>query len=319
MSRLSQVPVRRRRDAWRAWALHLGLLLAGGSLLALAPGCHSLGLLYRDRAADGAGRDRAVPGVPTPSKCFRLSPYLFCADFEVDRNLPLFADLVGLRDQVYKELHLPPGSAVVQVYLFETEEHYRRFMGARYPRLPARRAFFVAEPRPLGGGDELLVYTFWGDRVQQDLRHELTHALLHSVIRDVPLWLDEGLAEYFELPPGQNGVSATHLRHLCDADSGGFVPGLERLEGLSEVDKMERPEYREAWAWVHLMLRSTPEAKKVLLGYLAYLQRLRLRDGEKPEPLGPRLATVFAAPEEALKQHLARLDAAGRKELAEQR
>jgi hypothetical protein len=294
--------------------------VAAPGLLALALGCHSLNLLSRDRAEDRAGRDQAALDVPTPRRyCFRLPPYVFFADFEVDRKLPLFDDLARLRDQVYQELQLPPGSAVVQVYLFENEERYRRFMRARYPRLPSRRAFFVAEPRPLGGGDDLLVYTFWGDRIQQDLRHELTHALLHGVIRDVPLWLDEGLAEYFELPPGQDGVNASHLRHLCAADAGGFLPGLARLEGLSEVDKMERPEYREAWAWVHLMLRSSPEAKKVLLGYLGYLQRLRLRAEEKPDPLGPRLAAVFPAPEEALKQHLARLDPAGHKELAEQR
>ena len=88
----------------------------------------------------------------------------------------------------------------MQVYLFEDRDAYERFMQSRYPNLPRRRAFFVAQPRGVGGGDDLLVYTFWGERIRQDLRHELTHALLHSVLKDVPLWLDEGLAEYFELP-----------------------------------------------------------------------------------------------------------------------
>jgi hypothetical protein len=292
--------------------------LAGPALLALSLGCHSLNLLSRDRVENRPGGTGAAPDVAAPGKsCFRIPPYVFFADFEVDRKLPLFDDLARLRDQVYKELQLRPGNAVVQVYLFENEERYRRFMKARYPRLPSRRAFFVAEPRPLGGGDDLLVYTFWGDRIQQDLRHELTHALLHGVIRDVPLWLDEGLAEYFELPPGQAGVNPSHLRHLCDPEATGFLPSLARLEGLSEVDKMERPEYREAWAWVHLMLRSSPEAKKALLSYLGYLERLRLRPDEKPEPLGPRLAAVVPAPEESLKRHLARLEPPGRKEPAE--
>jgi hypothetical protein len=309
MSRSSQVPVTRRLF----W-------LTAPALLALVLGCHSLTLLSRDRVENRTDHDKAATEVAAPGKtCFRLPPYLFFADFEIDRQLPLFDDLARLRDQVYKQLQLPPGTAVVQVYLFENEERYRRFMKARYPRLPSRRAFFVAEPRPLGGGDDLLVYTFWGERIQQDLRHELTHALLHGVIRDVPLWLDEGLAEYFELSPEQDGVNASHLRHLCDPDAGGFLPGLARLEGLSEVDKMERPEYREAWAWVHLMLRSSPEAKKVLLGYLAYLRRLRLHSDEKPGPLGPRLAAVFPDLEEALKQHLAQLNPGGPKELAEKR
>ena len=60
-------------------------------------------------------------------------------------------------------------------------------MHARWPNLPKRRAFFVGQPKRLGGGDDLFVYTYWGDRVQQDLRHELTHAFLHAVSKDVPI------------------------------------------------------------------------------------------------------------------------------------
>src|SRR5947199_3220316 len=100
-------------------------------------------------------------------------------------------------------------------------------MRTRYPDLPKRRAFFVAQPRTVGGTDDLLVYTFWGDRVRQDLRHELTHALLHCVLKDVPLWLDEGLAEYFEVPPGTDGVNPQHLDLVR---KGPFAPGLARLE-----------------------------------------------------------------------------------------
>src|SRR5437660_5823070 len=120
-------------------------------------------------------------------------------------------------------------------------------MRGRYPDLPRRRAFFVAQPRSAGGSEELLVYTFYGEHIQQDLRHELTHALLHSVLRDVPLWLDEGLAEYFELPPDKGGVNPQHLDHLRRTPKP-FQPNLARLEGLSQVQQMTPAEYREAWA-----------------------------------------------------------------------
>ena len=146
-------------------------------------------------------------------------------------------------------------------------------MQARYPDLPLRRAFFVAQPRTIGGAEDLLVYTFWGEHIQQDLRHELTHALLHSVIRDVPLWLDEGLAEYFELPPDRMGVNPAHLENLRSGPLGPYKPDLARLEGLTEVEQMTPAEYRESWAWVHLMLRDKPEAKSVLTNYLHQLRR----------------------------------------------
>ena len=133
------------------------------------------------------------------------------------------------------------------------------------------------------------------------MAHELTHALLHSVLKDVPLWLDEGLAGYFELPPENGGVNAQHLEQLA---RGPFKPDLARLERLTDVAEMQKPEYREAWAWVHLMLRGRPEAKPVLL---AYLQQLRANPS--PGALRPRLAQALAAPEEALVRHVGQVDA----------
>jgi hypothetical protein len=62
-------------------------------------------------------------------------------------------------------------------------------------------------------------------------------------------------------------------------------------------------EYREAWAWVHLLLHGKPEGRKVLLTYLQ-----ELRETQNPGPLGPRLAAVYPDPAAALLQHLERLD-----------
>jgi hypothetical protein len=262
-------------------------------------GCHSLKLA--PPAADRPARPAQDSAVAAPAKySIRVSQYVFLSDFELRRDLPLFQDLADLREQVYKELELPPATSLVLVYLFEDRERYERFMHARYPDLPRRRAFFVAQPRSVGGGEDLYVYTYWGDRVREDLRHELTHALLHSVLKDVPLWLDEGLAEYFELPPEDKGVNARHLEQLR---RGPFQPDLARLEQLGQVQQMTPVEYREAWAWVHLMLRDRPEAKGVLLHYLG-----QLRTNPTPGPLGPQLARVYPAPERALEQHLTQLD-----------
>jgi hypothetical protein len=230
----------------------------------------------------------------------RVAQFVFLSDFELKPDQPLFQELGKLGDQIYHELQLPPTNAVIQVYLFEDRERYERFMLVKYPELPRRRAFFIAQPRSVGGAEDLLVYTYWGDRVREDLRHELTHALLHSVLKDVPLWLDEGLAEYFELPLDHKGINYHHLEQC--RRSGSFQPDLSRLEQLSQVQQMNPAEYREAWAWVHLMLQSKPETKAVLLGYLQ-----QLRTNANPGPLQPRLVTVLPKLEEALEQHLTSL------------
>jgi hypothetical protein len=275
--------------------------------LACLGGCNTL-RLNTTPPAEVLAKDTGVrpvaaslaPAAALPNKStLRVSQFYFSADFELNSDQPLFRELGDLREQVFRELQLPPSNTVVLVYLFEDRDRYDRFMKARYPDLPRRRAFFVAQPRTVGGSDELLVYTFWGERVRQDLRHELTHALLHSVLKDVPLWLDEGLAEFFELPPDNNGVNPQHVDQLRKNT---FVPDLARLERMNQVSEMSPSEYREAWAWVHLMLRGPADGRSALL---AYLQQLRATP--TPGPIQPRLAAAVPGLSDALEMHLGQL------------
>jgi hypothetical protein len=218
----------------------------------------------------------------------RVSQFVFLSDVEIRREQPIF------------KLRLPPANTEVFVYLFEDKDRYEKFMKAKHPELPPRRAFFVAQPRRLGGVEDLMVYTYMGERVHQDLRHELTHALLHSVLKNVPIWLDEGLAEYFEVASGQGGVNPQHIEALRHA---AVRFDLDRLERLEEVQQMTPAEYRESWAWVHLMLRSTPQARQALLGYVQ-----DLRVNPNPARLRPRLAPAFLSLEQALHSHLADME-----------
>jgi hypothetical protein len=284
---------------------HAGAAL--GSLtccLLLLGGCHALRFWNLNPTKVEKPEKEAVKLAAPGKHSLRVSQYVFLSDFELKRDLPLFQELSELREQVHRELKLPAANTVIRVHLFEDRDRYERFMKARYPDLPRRRAFFVAQPCAVGNTEDLLVFTYWGDRIQQDLRHELTHALLHSVLKDVPLWLDEGLAEYYELPPDRNGVNAAHLEHLLHGPNGPFRPNLARLEQLSQVQQMNPAEYREAWAWVHLMLHGSPRARQVLT---EYLQQLRTLTPDKAGTLQPRLAAVLPAPDEALEKHLARL------------
>ena len=76
----------------------------------------------------------------TPGKySMRVSQFVSAHDFEIQRDLPLFKDLGQLREQVYRDLRLPPSNTEVFVYLFEDKEHYEKFfMG--YIRLQAARS-----------------------------------------------------------------------------------------------------------------------------------------------------------------------------------
>jgi hypothetical protein len=47
---------------------------------------------------------------------------------------------------------------------------------------------------------------------------------------------------------------------------------------------MQRPDYREAWAWVHYMLHASPDTRLVLLNYLH-----ELRSNPNPGSIRERL------------------------------
>src|SRR5206468_12591221 len=80
----------------------------------------------------------------------------------------LFPSTTLFRSNRELKLPTPRHNNPILVYLFEDRDHYERFMRARYPNLPMRRAFFVAQPRGMGGGDDLLVYTFLGDHLRSE-------------------------------------------------------------------------------------------------------------------------------------------------------
>jgi len=262
-------------------------------LLILLAGCNAL------RPNSGTEKE-TTPPIAGPGKFHhRESQYVFYSDFRLKENLPLFKELGDLREQICRDLKLPDSNTVIQVFLFEDQTKYETFMKARYAELPVRRAFFIKQPKSAGGPSDLLVYTWWGEHIRQDLRHELTHGILHSVLKDVPLWLDEGIAEIYELPPENNGINTGHVE-LCR--KGPFNPDLAKLEQLSEVKQMQRPEYREAWAWAHFLLRGTPESKTVLLNYLQ-----TLRQTQPAAPLLPELRKAVSSPNEALVEHVRRI------------
>ena len=186
------------------------------------------------------------------------------SDFPLPAHDPLLDELMAQRRELGQSLGLPETAATVQVYLFESAERFHEFLRARHPNFPDRRAFFVETDR------ELIVYAQGGDRLADDLRHEMTHAYLHSVVPGVPLWLDEGLAKNFELPRGQQGLNPQYVQQIALAmQQGGWHPDLRRLERLPATADMSQEDYVEAWAWVHYLLHSQPACRDLLCQYLA--------------------------------------------------
>jgi hypothetical protein len=202
------------------------------------------------------------------------------ADFGLAEQHRLIRDLETLRTEVSQDLGLPISDEPVHLYLFSDTSRYDSFAARHFPNFPVRRAFFVETDTTLA------VFAPWQDRIAEDLRHETTHGYVHAVVPTVPLWLDEGIAEHFEVPRGSAGIHPQHVAHLA----GRFLEGtwrldLTRLESLAAAGEMSQDHYAEAWAWVHWLLHTTPLRRRILQDYLADLRR----DG-RSAPLSARLA-----------------------------
>jgi hypothetical protein len=251
------------------------------------------------------GGERGQPLVPSEYQT-RSGPYVVFTGTPLAADDGVIKQLNALKNQFEETLGLKvdDGGHPIEVYVLGDRKSFEHFLTFYYPGLPPRRAFFIAQ------GDRRVVYTFRSDRLDEDIRHEATHALIHLAVGNVPLWLDEGLAEYFEVSePG--GVNREHLAKLPQDLRDGWSPSVERLEALQGVRQMGAVDYRESWAWVHYMLQGTGEGRAALLAYLGGVRK----EGQA-SPLSARLATDKAEAVAGLKAHLAKLQSAPPAKLA---
>ena len=189
------------------------------------------------------------------------------SDIQLPRRHRLLDDLTARRRDIAERLLLPMSDEPINVYLFDDEERFRKYLRQNYPSFPDRRAFFVKSDT------DLKVFAHWGDFVAEDLRHEVTHGYLHSVIPSLPLWLDEGLAEYFEVPRGRNGFHRDHIIYLTGlARSNDWEPDLQRLESLTDPRELSQRDYAESWLWVHYLMETQPALRRLIQDQLARLR-----------------------------------------------
>jgi len=114
--------------------------------------------------------------------------------------------------------------------------------------------------------------------VRRAVFHEYAHVVVSDVLRNVPMWLNEGLAEYFSVYElGKNGHDAVlgrsvsnHIRRLQNTQP-------LKLDELFNVDRnsplySEKDRrsvfYAQAWALTHRILHAQPRLTKELASYL---------------------------------------------------
>jgi hypothetical protein len=224
----------------------------------------------------------------------QVGPFLIQAQFPLQPYEKLFAELPGLERELIRTLGIRPAREPIYVYLFANADSYRAYTEQHFPKVPYRSGLFVLENGVPG------VYTYRKSDLDVDLRHECTHALLHASLPVVPLWLDEGIAKYFEVPADKRAFDHPYFNDVKLKWSLrlGMVRSIESLEQRDELSQMDAADYRYSWAWVHFMLHGPPAAHEALVSYLACCQQ-----STPPGKLSARLAAAVPNPTEQMIQH----------------
>ncbi len=176
---------------------------------------------------------------------------------------PLFDELAQLERDLGDTLGVVKVREPIHIYLFGTQGIYKQYVHQYFPDVPYRRALYVKNRGPG------MVFAHMNPEFAVDVRHESTHAVLHASLPMVPLWLDEGLAEYFEAPRDERVSGNPHMNGVRWGARFGRAPSLDDLESRESLDQMDRGDYRNSWAWVHFMLHGPPEAREELKAFLA--------------------------------------------------
>lgn len=222
-----------------------------------------------------------------------FGPFVCTSAFPLGALEEVFLELASLESELHRTLAVPPARQAVDVFLLADQATHRAFLEQLYPRVPYRRALYVRR------GGRGAVYAYQHDELPIDLRHESTHALLHATLPEVPLWLDEGLAEYFEMSELDRAYHHPHLATLRWNARLGMFRTVESLEERQEVGEMGSIEYRFAWSWVHFMLHGPVAAHRTLVDYLADIRR-----GDQAGPLSTRLRAAIPDLDARMERHI---------------
>lgn len=223
----------------------------------------------------------------------RCGPFLVHSQFALDSHAGVLRSLESLPAQFHKTLDLPVTGQPIQVHLLSNRRRYQEHVRPRIPDGFKRRALYLKDK------DRGYVFAYRHNGWSEDLRHECTHALIHNALPYLPLWLDEGLAEYFEQPVSTTTGSHPHLGRLRWSMRLGWSPSLKRLESRRNFQSMTARDYREAWAWVHFLLHGPPPARRALAEYLTAIRNNK-PPGRFSRFLEPRLPAAAAR----VKSHL---------------
>lgn len=177
----------------------------------------------------------------------------------------VFTSLTDLSER----LSLPPMQAAITVRIFDDAQAWQTYFKKENFAMAYRRSLFLNNKTLVLKSSQKnpVIFIYLSPKFDQDLRHESVHAYLQSVFeKPVPLWLDEGLAEYYEnaTDPIYN---ESWFERTCARIENGQMKKIKQLEAMTDPARMQNNEYSDSWAWACFLLHGPQEIRAVLVQY----------------------------------------------------
>ena len=186
----------------------------------------------------------------------------------------------------------------VHVIIFSSREAYLRHLERTLPKAPRRTSLFVVR----GGRPTILAFD--GDSLQKDLLHEAVHALNFSTFgtAQFPLWLDEGMAEWFEADESeQNKIHGDLIRGIMGEQRTALAVPLKltSIERIKTTTRANALSYAVSWAWCRFLGDRSTACHRIWVQYVS-----DMRSGIAAGKLSHRLALAVPNYEELFLKRL---------------
>jgi len=168
-------------------------------------------------------------------------------------------------EEVSSYLKLRPPAKKLEVMVFQSGWAMRSYLGEHCPSKKNNGAACFETPN----GYIIAVSRVWPEEeTQRFLRHELAHYVLASYFYDMPPWVDEGLAQYFEAGKPFGSVNLQCAKVLKRSASRMEDGVLEELVALPAGENLTELQYARSWGLVFFLLNSDQIGRERLIHYL---------------------------------------------------
>jgi Tfp pilus assembly protein PilF len=224
----------------------------------------------------------AFAAVPPPSadewKAITAGEFRIYSNASDRATKDIAANLLRMREAIGKITRLNVHAPVpTYVFIFKNERSFAPYRDALFQKKNAsvsgvfsssRNANFIIFDSSAEQGADRVVY------------HELTHYFLRNTTPDLPLWVDEGLAEYyssFEVSGGKISIGRPIVAHVQWLREHTPLPLAEHFAVTQKSpDYSEGTRqgsfYAQSWALIHYLLTGEDAKRKQLAQFLANLR-----------------------------------------------